>query len=176
MSDLEKQLFALAHQLGTELKSRRVRLILAESCTGGVVSMALTDVPGISDVYCGSAVTYRNETKAEWLGVSRRDLADSRIGAVSAQVAEQMCLGALQRTPEAELAASITGHLGPNAPAELDGVVYIGVAFRSRPAWVQRRTLTVSEASAEHSLRHLRQREAGTLVLQAVLSALSNHS
>lgn len=135
--------------------------------------MALADVPGISEHFCGSAVTYRNETKAQWLGVARDHLANPKIGPVSPHVAEQMCLGALERTSEADLAAAITGHLGPNAPVEMDGIVFIATAFRNdRVASIQRRTLADIEPPT-HSLRYSRQREAGTFVLQAILSAIT---
>lgn len=173
MSATEQRLFELAHQLGRELLSRRLRIVLAESCTAGVVAMAISDLPGISESFCGSAVTYRNETKSQWLGVSQQQLENPKIGPVSPQVAEQMCLGALQRTPEADLAVAITGHLGPHAPPDLDGVVYIAVARRgAQTATIQRRTLSDGEPPTR-SLRFSRQREAGVLALQAVLTFLA---
>ncbi|WP_437187273.1 CinA family protein [Planctomicrobium sp. SH668] len=173
MSSFESQLFELARHVVGGLERRQLRLVLTESCTGGVLSMAMTDVPGISDFYCGSAVTYRNETKAEWLGVSRSDLADPLIGAVSAQVAEQMCLGALAKTPEAGIAASVTGHLGPNSPEGWDGVFFVGIAFRQDDRRrVVKCQVTDSEAPTA-TLRRTRQREAGVRVLQLLLEELS---
>jgi PncC family amidohydrolase len=173
MSPTEQRLHDLARQLGRELKARNLKLVLAESCTGGMVSTALVDVPGISDVFCGSAVAYRDETKANWLGISHDLLQNSRIGAVSPHVAEAMCLGVLERTPESDLAAAVTGHLGPNAPPQHDGMVSIGVAQRNGgPPVVQRRTLSDSQADAE-TMRHDRQREAACLVLEAVVQALA---
>jgi PncC family amidohydrolase len=174
MSMTEQRLFDLAHQLGRELKARKLKIVLAESCTAGVLSMALSDLPGISENFCGSAVTYRNETKAGWLSVSRDYLANPRIGPVSPHVAEQMCLGALEHTPEADLAASVTGHLGPDAPPEQDGVIYIAIAFQGEAsATVQRRTLADAEPPT-HSLRFSRQREAALLVVQAALQMLAS--
>lgn len=142
--------------------------------------MAMTSVSGISEFFCGSAVTYRNDTKARWLGVSADDLANPAIGAVSSQVAEQMCRGVLDRTPEASLAAAITGHLGPNAPEGLDGVVYIGLVFRSTapataPATVQRHLLSAQTEVAERQ-RPVRQQEAAVLVLQSILAELKRQT
>jgi len=74
-------------------------------------------------------VTYRNETKTAYLGIDSKVL--KRPGPVSELIARQMAEGVLSKTPEATIAASITGHLGPNAPARLDGVVYVGISQRS---------------------------------------------
>ena len=107
-----------------------LRVVFAESCTAGLVSASLAAVPGISAHHCGSAVTYRNDTKARWLGISAAVLEDP--GPVSKLVARQMAVGVLERTPEADVSASVTGHLGPDAPAEQDGLVYIALARRNR--------------------------------------------
>lgn len=171
---MDEQLYELAHKLGAELKARQLKLVLAESCTGGMAAAALTDVPGISAHFCGSMVTYRDATKADWLGVSRDVLANPKLGAVSPVVAEEMCLGALDRTSEADLAAAITGHLGPDAPAGLDGTIYIGVAWRSgSPPLIQRRTLT-EVLRTSRSPRHARQRQATEILLVAVLKVLTS--
>ena len=119
----------LVQEVASLLRQTQRRIVFAESCTGGLVSAALARVPGISDFLCGSAVTYRLDTKAKWLGVSESLLLNP--GPVSEEVAREMALGVLALTPEADLAASITGHLGPHAPDDLDGLVFIGVARRS---------------------------------------------
>ena len=110
------------------LKTRGVKIVFAESCTGGLVSGALTAIPGISDFHCGGVVVYRNETKMAYLGISAEVL--KKPGAVSSEVAELMATRILEKTPEAKVAMSVTGHLGPKAPAKLDGRVYIAVAWR----------------------------------------------
>jgi len=110
------------------LAERRVRVVFAESCTAGFVAASLSQTAGISDYLCGSAVTYREATKTEWLHVKPADL--ERHSAVSEPVAERMAFGVLEITPEAQYAAAVTGHLGPDAPDELDGVVYIATAVR----------------------------------------------
>lgn len=86
------------------------RIALAESCTGGLVGAALTEVPGSSDVFAASFVAYANEAKAGLLGVNR-DIIET-FGAVSPAVAWAMALGALDRS-EADIAVAITGIAGP---------------------------------------------------------------
>src|SRR5579859_645072 len=91
-------------------RAKRLRLATAESCTGGMVAAALTDIAGSSDVVERGFVTYSNEAKTELLGVPSEMIAAH--GAVSAQVATAMVQGALARAP-VELAVSITGIAGP---------------------------------------------------------------
>ncbi len=110
------------------LRARGAKLVCAESCTGGALAAALTAVPGASAVFCGSAITYREETKEAWLGVNPTTL--ERFSAVSAETTREMALGALKRTPEADYAIAVTGHYGPNAPDELDGVVFCCIVQR----------------------------------------------
>ena len=118
----------LVYEIAQLLKRLETRIVFAESCTGGLVSAALARVPGISEHLCGSAVVYRLDTKTRWLDVPNRLLLDP--GPVSEPVARAMALGALRRTPEAHLAAAITGHLGPNAPVEQDGKIFIAITRR----------------------------------------------
>ena len=87
-----------------------LRIATAESCTGGMVAAALTDVAGSSDVFERGFVTYSNLAKEEMLEVSRATL--ERYGAVSEEVAREMADGALSRS-RAQLAVSITGIAGP---------------------------------------------------------------
>ncbi|MFC3616301.1 CinA family protein [Lutimaribacter marinistellae] len=91
-------------------KALKVMMATAESCTGGMVSAALTDIPGSSAVVERGFVTYTNDAKAEMLGVSSATLAAH--GAVSEEVAREMSDGALARS-HAQLAVSITGIAGP---------------------------------------------------------------
>jgi PncC family amidohydrolase len=125
MSDILLSLQALAREVASQLHRTGTRVVFAESCTAGWCSALLSVVPGISAFLCGSLVTYQNESKAAWLHVSPADLDCPEIGPVSETVARQMCMGALSCTPHARLAMSVTGHLGPNAPPPLDGVVYV---------------------------------------------------
>ena len=121
------------------------KVAFAESCTGGLVSGALTKIPGISSYHCGGVVVYRNETKVAYLGISAAMLDDP--GPVSREVAEQMAVRVLAKTPEADVSAAVTGHLGPNAPARQDGLVFAAVAWRSPPRVVVRRLRCSKEDS-----------------------------
>jgi len=108
----------------------RLKIVFAESCTAGLISATLARTPGASNFHCGSAVVYRLDTKTHWLSVPASMLIDP--GAVSEPVAASMAEGALAHTPEADLAVSITGHLGPNAPESQDGLVFVAIALRGR--------------------------------------------
>ncbi|MEL7096362.1 MAG: CinA family protein [Pseudomonadota bacterium] len=90
--------------------ARGVMIVTAESCTGGMVATALTDVPGSSTVVDRGFVTYSNAAKVEMLGVSEASL--KSFGAVSEDIAREMADGALLRSG-ASLAISITGIAGP---------------------------------------------------------------
>lgn len=91
-------------------KARGIMIATAESCTGGMVAAALTDVPGSSAVVERGFVTYTNNAKTEMLGVSPATLAAH--GAVSEPVAAEMAAGALAHAP-VQLAVAVTGIAGP---------------------------------------------------------------
>ncbi len=91
------------------------RIAVAESCTGGLISAALTEIPGSSDVFQAGFVTYANEAKVDMVGVSR-DVLDT-FGAVSVAVAWSMAQGALARS-DADVAVAITGIAGPDGGTE----------------------------------------------------------
>ena len=100
----------LAQQVGAALKARGLKLVTAESCTGGWVAMALTAVAGSSEWFERGYVTYSNAAKREDLGVSEATLRQH--GAVSEQTAREMAAGALKKDA-AGVALSITGVAGP---------------------------------------------------------------
>lgn len=103
-----------------------VMIAAAESCTGGMVMAALTEVPGSSDVVERGFVTYSNDAKIELLGVRAQTL--EAHGAVSEDVAAEMAEGAL-RGSRAQLAVSITGIAGPGgSESKPEGRVCFGVA------------------------------------------------
>lgn len=111
------------------LLQREECIALAESCTGGLVSKLLTDIPGSSKVFWGTLVTYSNEAKQSFLGVPEHVLNNS--GAVSAEVASGMSEGLLQRTP-ADLGVALTGIAGPEGGSEEKPVGTVWISARHR--------------------------------------------
>jgi nicotinamide-nucleotide amidase len=120
-------LYADAETLLAELKRHALLIVTAESCTGGLLSGLLTEVPGSSGMVERGFVTYSNAAKTDLLGVPEDMLA--RHGAVSAEVARAMADGALARTP-AHIAVSVTGIAGPDGGSREKpvGLVYFAVA------------------------------------------------
>ncbi|WP_108858459.1 CinA family protein [Ruegeria sp. Alg231-54] len=107
-------------------KSQGVMIATAESCTGGMVAAALTDIPGSSAVVDRGFVTYTNEAKQQMLGVQPETLETH--GAVSEEVAQEMADGAL-RNSDAQLTVSITGIAGPGGSEfKPEGRVCFGLA------------------------------------------------
>jgi nicotinamide-nucleotide amidase len=121
----------LEETVGALLRERAWRIAVAESCTGGLVSSRLTDVPGSSDYVTLNVVCYSNESKVAWLGVSQSDL-DS-CGAVSESVAEAMADGVRERAG-ASLGIGVTGIAGPGGGTEAKpvGTVVIAVTTADR--------------------------------------------
>lgn len=112
-------------------KKNGLMLATAESCTGGLVAAALTDLPGSSEIVERGFVTYSNEAKSEMLGVSPPLIAHH--GAVSAEVAEAMAQGVIGHAP-VDLAIAVTGIAGPTG-ASADkpvGLVYFAVVRRGQ--------------------------------------------
>jgi nicotinamide-nucleotide amidase len=119
----------LARSLLDLCRSRKLTIATAESCTGGLVAGALTDIPGSSDVIDRGFVTYSNDAKRAMLGVETLTL--TTFGAVSKETATQMAVGALERAG-VDLAVAITGIAGPGGavPGKPVGLVHFAVASR----------------------------------------------
>ncbi len=128
--DRTPSLYSMLLSVRDRLRAGGDRLVLAESCTAGLVAAELGQIPGISEFLCGSMVVYRTPTKTAWLGISSELLNDPGMGPVSAEVTIALAQAVLEKTPEATIAAAITGHLGPGAPAGLDGQVYCAIVRR----------------------------------------------
>ncbi len=111
------------------LRAKGLRVATAESCTGGMIAAALTDIAGSSDVFERGFVTYSNDAKTELLGVPAALIAAH--GAVSQAVAAAMASGALAHS-HADLALSVTGIAGPGGGSaeEPVGTVWFGVAAK----------------------------------------------
>jgi len=118
----------LARAVLAACEARGILLATAESCTGGMIAAALTDIAGSSAVVDRGFVTYSNAAKMEMLGVGAATL--QRFGAVSAETAREMAAGALARS-HAGVAVSVTGIAGPGGgSAEKPvGLVWFGLAL-----------------------------------------------
>ena len=126
MSNADK---TLAEQLVALAQDKGVIIATAESCTGGMVSAAITDVPGSSRVFDRAFITYSNDAKIRMLGVSPTTL--EAHGAVCEQVAAEMALGALAHS-DADIAVAITGIAGPGgSDHKPEGRVCFGIATKT---------------------------------------------
>ncbi len=165
----DSALLVRSQELASVLRQHQRKIVFAESCTAGLLASSLSRIPGISDYLCGSMVTYRNATKIEWLGVDGKDLNSPEIGPVSVTVAAQMAAGVLEKTPEADIAVSITGHLGPDAPDEFDGVAFVAVLFREAALPQVTKLSLIDSGTDEADCRRQRQIDAAIQVMQTVL-------
>jgi nicotinamide-nucleotide amidase len=117
---------SITQDIVTQARALGLQITCAESCTGGMVAAALTDVPGSSAMFERGFVTYSNVAKSEMLGVLPDTLADH--GAVSEQVTREMALGALQAA-KADIAVAIRGIAGPGGSEHKpEGRVCYGLA------------------------------------------------
>ncbi len=148
-----------ADDLLSAARAAGAMLATAESCTGGLIAGAITEVPGSSDIFDRGFVTYSNAAKQQMLGIQSRTLETH--GAVSEEIAAEMADGALARS-EAALAVSVTGIAGPGgSDHKPEGRVCFGLAQRNGPT----RTETVEfgaigrakvrQATVDHALELL---------------------
>jgi nicotinamide-nucleotide amidase len=126
---IDAELHAPARRVLDACRAKNLKLAVAESCTGGLLAAALTEIPGSSDVLDRGFVTYSNAAKQEMLGVPA-SLLETR-GAVSKETAEAMAAGALERSG-ADLSASVTGVAGPGGGTAQKpvGLVHFAAARR----------------------------------------------
>ena len=136
---IDQDLRAAAKRVLGVCRTRGLHVATAESCTGGLVAAALTEIAGSSDVVECGFVTYSNGAKQRMLGVPAATLA--RYGAVSAQTAAAMAAGALNHSP-ADIAVAITGIAGPGGGSRRKPVGLVHFAAASRDGRrLQRRRL-----------------------------------
>ncbi|MGN6773075.1 MAG: CinA family protein [Rhizobiaceae bacterium] len=128
----------LARQVLAACEERGIMLATAESCTGGMIAAALTDIAGSSTVVDRGFVTYSNEAKTEMLGVRLETLETH--GAVSRETAIEMAAGALAHS-RAGIAVSVTGVAGPGGGSveKPVGLVWFGLVVKGRPPVAERR-------------------------------------
>ena len=163
--DLENTLEDLARQVAARLEEQNKRVVFAESCTGGKMAAAMTTVPGISSWFCGSAVTYREATKTQWLSVAESDLAQHT--AESEFTTVKMAQGVLEKTPEADYCVAITGHLGPGVDSAIDGKIYAAAGQRHPEPF----GFIPGQVQLKSSSRKARQSEAACFALELFLKA-----
>lgn len=113
-------------QILLELKNKKKTLAVAESCTGGLISHKITNVPGSSEYFLGGIIAYSNGVKIKVLGVPRETI--KKYGAVSCQTALSMAEG-IRRLLKSDIAASVTGIAGPQGGSKKKpkGIVYIAL-------------------------------------------------
>lgn len=129
MSVFSPQISALAQQIVTDFTARGHMLSTAESCTGGLIAGAITDISGSSAVLDRGFVTYTNEAKMDMLGVTSLTL--ETFGAVSQETALQMVHGALYRS-RGEFAVAVTGIAGPGGGKSTKPVGLVHLAAQRR--------------------------------------------
>lgn len=141
---------SLAQSVIEACRARRWRVATAESCTGGLVAAALTAIAGSSDVVERGFVTYSNEAKSELLGIPSELIAAH--GAVSAETAAAMALGAVARAP-VDLAISVIGIAGPGGATATKpvGLVLYGLARRGGTCRTERRVFSGDRASVRQA-------------------------
>jgi nicotinamide-nucleotide amidase len=145
MANSDADLKRVAVRVGRHLFKGGRSVATAESCTGGWIAKALTDIAGSSQWFADGAVTYSNQSKVAMLGVSPSIL--SKSGAVSQATARAMAIGALRRAKDAHIAVAVTGIAGPGGavPGKPVGTVWL--------AWASRRG---SGIKVDTQLKHFR--------------------
>lgn len=149
----------------TSCRNAQLMITTAESCTGGMIAAALTDIAGSSDVVDCGFVTYSNEAKAGLIGVPLALLRD--YGAVSKQVAISMAEGALKHAPQAGISIAVTGVAGPGGGTDEKPVGLVHIACARQGFETLHQECRFGEQSRE-AIRLATVHSAFDLVLQAL--------
>lgn len=161
---IENDILIAASDLIAKCTANGEMIATAKSCTGGLITGSLTGVDGSSSVVDCGFVTYSNEAKHQLIGVDN-DLLE-QFGAVSEPVARAMCEGALERSPNATIAISVTGIAGPGggSPNKPVGLVHFGCAGKGRT------TITYNEVFSgdRHAVRKATVLKAFDLITQMI--------
>ena len=122
---------SIAEDIYLLLKKRKYKLALAESCTGGMIAAAITDIPGSSEIFSGAAVVYSNDWKVKVLGIGKTTL--EKYGAVSSQCAGEMADNICVKY-DADAGIAVTGIAGPAGGTELKpvGLVFIATRYEGK--------------------------------------------
>jgi len=145
---MDQEIFKLAEQLGELLKSRGQMIATAESCTGGWIAEAITDIPGSSAWFDRGFVTYSNHSKITMLGVETQTL--EKYGAVSKEIALAMVKGALLNST-ADLALAVTGIAGPSGGTEEKPVGTVFLAITGK--YVKHKNVLLNLTGTRRSIR-----------------------
>lgn len=133
---------ALARKIGERLQKHRRSFVTAESCTGGLISATITEIPGSSSWFEHGYVTYSNAAKMDLLNVDQRLLIEH--GAVSQQVVEAMLLGAIDRSG-ANMGIAVSGVAGPGGGSEEKPVGTVWLAWGSKKHHYARKYVFVGD-------------------------------
>ena len=125
---LENEIFSAASKVVSLFAQKKLTVTTAESCTGGMIGAAITEIPGVSEFYREGVITYSNEAKMKFLGVKGETL--EKFGAVSSRTAVEMAYGAA-KSAQSDIAVAVTGIAGPGGDTreKCVGLVYICVKF-----------------------------------------------
>jgi PncC family amidohydrolase len=117
--------------LTTKLKKNKIKVAVAESCTGGLISYNLTKIPGASKFFMVGIVSYSNISKLDLLKVRQKTL--TKYGAVSAEICKEMCNNLL-KISKTNIAISVTGIAGPDGGTKKKpiGLVYVGICSKNK--------------------------------------------
>lgn len=117
--------------LTAKLKKNKIKVAVAESCTGGLISYNLTKIPGASKFFMVGIVSYSNISKLDLLKVKQKTL--TKYGAVSAEICKEMCNNLL-KISKTNIAISVTGIAGPDGGTKKKpiGLVYVGICSKNK--------------------------------------------
>ncbi len=160
---------SMQNALVQALKEKNLVAATAESCTGGLVSAAITGIPGASGVYAGGVCTYTNELKMKLLGVAEQTLQDN--GAVSPETAQQMAQG-IRTLTGADIGVGVTGIAGPDGGTDEKpvGLVYIAVCSDAHSE-VKKLLLSRGHKNERNAIRSLAALNALAMMLTAARKA-----
>jgi len=159
---------ALSERIVCAARLHKVSISVAESCTGGLMSSAITDIPGASEVYLGGVVAYSDVAKSRILGVSQQLLRTD--GAVSARVAEAMAVGVMG-VFESRVGVAITGIAGPGGATRGKSVGLVWIAIASHR---QSLTPTRSECQNFGNDRHVIRAASVIRALEVLLDEIES--